>query len=86
MWPFVLWAAQVFVFCTTVGLVAFDYRILRKSGFGGRELLTIHRFVALSAYGSTLAAAVGSALIAILANRVGDLTKFLIDAVVGGVK
>ena len=84
MWPFFLWAGQVFLFCTLVGLIAFDYGVLRVNGFGGRELLTIHNMLALSAYGSTVAAAVATAVTAIVANRVGDLAKFLVDAVVGG--
>lgn len=84
MWQFLLWAAQVFVFCTLVGLIAFDYRLLRTNGFRARDLLAIHNVPVLFTYSSTMAAAVGSALVAIITNRVTDLAKFFFDVIAGG--
>ena len=79
MWPFFLWSGQVFLFCTVLGLVAFDYRVLRTNGFRARDLVPVHNFFALSAYGSTVAAALASALVAVLTNRVPDLVKFVLQ-------
>jgi hypothetical protein len=85
MWQFLLWAAQVFLFCTLMGLVAFDYRLLRANGFRARDLLAVHNVPVLYAYSSTVAAAVGSAVVAIITNRVTDLAKFFFDVIaVGG--
>ncbi len=84
MWQFLLWAAQVFLFCTLMGLIAFDYRLLRANGFRARDLLAIHNLPVLYAYSSTVAAAVGSAVVAIITNRVTDLAKFFFDVIAGG--
>jgi hypothetical protein len=79
--PFLLWASQVFLFCTVLGLVAFDYRTLRRHGLGARDLTTVHDLPALSAYGSTLVAAIVPAVVALLTGRVKDVVEFFLNAV-----
>jgi hypothetical protein len=80
--PFILWAAQVFLFCSLMGL-AFDLQLLRKHGYRARDLKTVHNVPALSAYASTVVAAAASGVAALLSNRFADLAKFFIDAIVG---
>ncbi len=78
---FLLWAGQLFVFCTTLGFLALDYRLLRDSGFGLRDLRIIHNLPALSAFASTVIAAIVPAVAALLAGRVTDLARFFIDSI-----
>jgi hypothetical protein len=84
MWQFFLWAAQVFLFCSLIGLIAFDYRALRANGFRGRDLMMVHNIPVLYAYSSTVVAALGSAVIAVVTNRATDLFKFFVDVIAGG--
>ena len=86
MAPFFLWSGQVFLFCTVLGLLAFDYRLLRNNGFSARDLIPIHNFFTLSAYGSTVVAAVASALVAVITNRVPDLVGFVFQMLGRGSK
>jgi hypothetical protein len=81
--PFFLWAAQVFLFCSLMGL-SFDLQLLRDHGHRARDLQTVHNIPALSAYASTVVAAAGSAIAALLSNRLADTAKFFIDSIVGG--
>ncbi len=74
MRPFFLWAGQIFVFCSVLGLVAMDYRLLRENEFGARELRAIHNIPALSAYATTV---VGGVIAAVLAGLTGRLTDFV---------
>ena len=84
MWQFLLWAAQVFLFCTLMGLIAFDYRLLRANGFRARDLGPFTTCRCSTPTPSTVAAAVGSAVAAIITNRVTDLAKFFFDVIAGG--
>lgn len=83
MVPFFLWAAQVFMFCSLIGILAFDYRLLRRHDFRARDLITLHNLPAISAYASTVIAALASGLVALLTNRFTDLARFFIDAIIG---
>ncbi len=79
MRPFLLWAAQLFLFCTLLGLLAFDYGLLRKNGFRFKDLRLIHDLPVLSAYASTVVAAVVPAVAAILTGEVKDLVSFFLE-------
>jgi hypothetical protein len=79
--PFLLWASQVFLFCSILGLAAFDYRAVRPYGRGVRDLTAVHNIPALSLYGSSLVAALVPALIALFTGRVKDLVAFFLNEV-----
>lgn len=81
MRPFVLWAAQVFLFCSLLGLIAFDYGLLHRKGFAARDLRRVHDLPALSAYGSTVVAAIIPAVTAILTGRLTELVSFFLNTI-----
>ncbi|MBI4873362.1 MAG: hypothetical protein HY822_01875, partial [Acidobacteria bacterium] len=78
---FFYWAGQVFVFCTVLGVAAFDYETLRRNGYSWRHLTALHNVPALSAFGSSLAAVLIPALIALFQGKVADLMKFVVGSV-----
>jgi hypothetical protein len=57
MASFFLWALQIFLFFTLLGLIT-DLRILQKTRHKTRDILVIHNWPAISAYISTIIAAV----------------------------
>jgi hypothetical protein len=79
--PFLLWTAQVFLFCTLLGLLAADYRLLRQNGFRTRHLLVVHNLPALSVYASTVVAAVAPTVLALVTGRLNDLVTFFLNTV-----
>src|SRR5206468_10081705 len=38
MRPVVVWGMEVFLFCSALGLFLSEYRLLRRAGFGARQL------------------------------------------------
>ena len=82
--PFLLWLAQLFVFCGMIGLVASDLRLLREAGFHLRDLKAIHRVPTLSAFASTALAAIIPAILSVIAGKAGDVVKFFIQTLLPG--
>jgi hypothetical protein len=80
---FLSWTGQVFLFCTLLGLLAFDYGLLRQHGFRARDLVTIHNVPTLSAYASTVIAAVGSAVVTLLSGNVPRMADFFVQFITG---
>jgi hypothetical protein len=62
--PELLWAAQVFVTCVTTGFYA-EFRTLTDAGHSWKDLSALHNFRGLTAWGSSLVAAVTTAAITI---------------------
>ena len=84
--PFLLWAIQMFAFCTLLGGAA-DYRTLREHGYQLRDLLTLNNLPWISVYASSIVAALVPAVIALVSGKLGDVVKFFIDTVlVSGTK
>jgi hypothetical protein len=83
---FALWLAQLFVFCSLLGLLAGDLRLLKKSGLRARDLQAVHRMPVLSAFASTVAAAIVPTVLTVLAGKIGDVVKVFIDLVSAGTK
>lgn len=83
MRPFLLWATQLFLFCSLLGLVAFDNRLLRNHGFRVRDLTAVHDVPALSAYASTALAALVPTVMALITGKFGELVKFFLETVLG---
>lgn len=81
MRPFFLWVTQVFLFCTLLGLLSADYRLLRQNGFQMRDLLAVHNLPVLSVYASSVVAAVTPTIIAIITGRLGDVVTFFLETV-----
>jgi hypothetical protein len=79
---FIIWAAQIFLFCSVLGLWIGDVRLLKKNGYGIKDVVYVHNVPMLSAYSSAVAAAIGSAIITVLSGSVQDLSKFFINIVV----
>ena len=82
MRPFILWAAQLFLFCSLLGLLAVDYRLLRKSGFKFRDLRVVHDLPTLSAYASTVMAALIPGVVALFTGRLTDFVRFFLDTII----
>ena len=78
--PFLLWFAQLFLFCSFLGL-AMDLRLLRKHGFAPRDLTGIHNIPALSAYASTVLAATIPAVLALVSGRLTDMVTFFLKTI-----
>ncbi len=68
---FVVQAVQVLAYVLLLALIAFDLRTLQKLEYGWRELLEVHGFTKITAYGSSIALAT----IASLSGK--DLLPFL---------
>lgn len=84
MQPFLLWATQLFLFCSLLGLIAADGRLLRSQGFRLRDLTAVHDVPALSAYASTAVAALVPTVIALITNKSGEvIMKFFVETVLG---
>lgn len=81
MRPFLLWLTQIFLFCTLLGLLCVDYRLLRQNGFKLRDLLAVHNLPVLSVYASSVVAAVIPAVVAISTDRLSDLATFFLNTV-----
>jgi len=81
MQPFIIWGTQVFIFCTLLGLLAIDYRLIRENGYGIKNLLAIHNLPFLSVYASSVIAAVVPTLVALTSDRVVDVFKFFLETV-----
>ena len=81
MQPFFLWVTQVFLFCTLLGLLSEDYRLLRQNGYQMRDLLAVHNLPVLSIYASSVVAAVTPTIIAIITGRLGDVVNFFLETV-----
>jgi len=64
--------------CHNVGFFAFDYRLLKKNGYGWRELEIIYNLAFLSTFGSALLAA----LVGILSGQLKTLIEYLVKLVV----
>lgn len=79
--PFALWLAQLFVFCSLLGLFASDVRLLRSSGLNIRDLRAVHRMPVLSAFASTIAAAVVPTILSIAAGQADEVVKVFIQLV-----
>jgi hypothetical protein len=77
--PFLLWTSQLFLFCSLLGLIGFDYSTLRRHGGRVGDLTAVHKLPALSVYGSSLIAAVVPAVIALFTGRVKDLVAFFLN-------
>ncbi|MES1240397.1 MAG: hypothetical protein ABUT39_02155 [Acidobacteriota bacterium] len=83
MRSFLLWATQLFLFCSLLGLIAFDHRLLRSHGFRVRDLTAVHDVPALSAYASTALAALVPTVTALITGKFGELVKFFLETVLG---
>lgn len=81
MRPFLLWAAQVFLFCSLLGLIAFDYGLLRRNGFSAKDLRRVHDLPALSAYASIALAAIIPVGTAIVTDRLKELVSFFLNTI-----
>lgn len=80
---FLLWATQLFLFTSLLGLIAFDYRLLRSNRFQIRDLTAVHNMPSLSAYASTAIAALVPTVIALITGKFGELVKFFLETVIG---
>jgi hypothetical protein len=83
--PFVLWATQIFVFCTMLG-IASDYRILKRSGYKLKDLLTLHNLPWISVYASSILVAVVPTAVALVTGKLNEVVKFFIETVLPTVK
>jgi hypothetical protein len=64
------WALQLFVQVLIVGMFAGDLETLHSSGLGWRHLLDVHDLGSMTAYASTVIAAIGAAVATFLAAQV----------------
>jgi hypothetical protein len=79
--PFALWLAQLFVFCSLLGLFASDVRLLRTGGRDIRDLKAVHRMPLLSALASSIAAAVVPTILSVAAGQADEVVKVFIQLV-----
>jgi hypothetical protein len=69
------WIVQIFIQCMLVGLVAFDYRIVRKSGFDWPMLFELHGFTRIGISLSSILAAIGVAITGLLSSQATTLVS-----------
>jgi hypothetical protein len=70
-----LWFVQVFIQCMLVGLVAFDYRIVRKGGFNWPMLFDLHGLTGIGISVSSIVAAIGVAVTTLLSSQATTLAS-----------
>jgi ABC-type multidrug transport system fused ATPase/permease subunit len=78
---FLLVATQLFLFCTLLGLISVDYRLLRSNGFHLRDLTAVHNIPSLSAYASAAIAALVPTVIALITGKFGEYMKFVLEMI-----
>jgi hypothetical protein len=66
----IFWALQLFVMLLIVGMLAGDLVTLYASGLGWRHLFDVHDLGALTAYASTVVAAIGAAVTTFIVAQV----------------
>jgi|GEM_PF-6048807 len=66
----IFWALQLFVMLLIVGMLAGDLVTLHASGLGWRHLFDVHDLGALTAYASTVVAAIGAAVTTFIVAQV----------------
>jgi hypothetical protein len=81
MRSFLIWGTQIFLFCTILGLLGVEYRLIRQHGYRLRDLLAVHNLPALSVYASSVVAALAPTVIAILTGRLNEVVKFFLETV-----
>jgi hypothetical protein len=73
------WVVQVFIQCMLVGLVAFDYRSVRESGFDWPMLFDLHGFARIGISLSSILAAIGVAITGLLSSQASALVSNAIE-------
>lgn len=69
----IVWATQVFITSVLTGFLAGELQMLWQSGYGWRQMTSIHNFRALAAWGSSVAVALGSAIVTLLTTTIGEV-------------
>lgn len=81
----VFWSLQVFIHCMLLGLVAFDYMTLRQGYRDWQMLFEVHGIPSIGISVSSILAAAGATIVALLSARATDLVgmalKFIIPQV-----
>jgi hypothetical protein len=72
---FVLMVAQLLIHTLLLGLIANDYAVIRRYGYGWRNLLEVHNMGALTAYVSTLVVAIGTAVTTLVSAQATVVAK-----------
>ena len=73
------WGVQVFIYCILLGFFAFDFRTLKRNGYGWKEVEVIYNLAFLSTFGSTLIAA----LLGILSGQLQGMFKSILEFLFG---
>jgi hypothetical protein len=79
---FIQWALQIFLFCSLLGILVGEYRLIRRRGQPLRDLLALHNLPVLSVYLSGVVAALVPAVIAVITGRLGEWVTFFINYVI----
>jgi hypothetical protein len=70
---------EVLIYCLLLGFFAFDFHLLRKNGYGWREIEVIYNIAFISTFGSTLAIAFAG----ILSGQLQQLFTKLLQSTLG---
>jgi hypothetical protein len=73
--PAFFWFLQVFIVCTLLGLVAFDYPIVRKSGYDWQMVFDLHGLTRIGISLSSILAAIGVAITTLLSSQAASLVS-----------
>ncbi|XXT15371.1 DUF6185 family protein [Sorangium sp. So ce429] len=84
-----LWVAQAFVVCVLLGLLAFDYRLLRRGSHSDwRLLFQVHNIPSIGVAISAVAGALVTSLVAVVNDKTGtallQLVKLMLPQLDGG--
>jgi hypothetical protein len=77
-----LWILQVFIECMLLGLVAFDYVILRQGRYDWQMLFEVHGITSVGLSVSTIVAAIGVALTTLLTTQATNLIALALTFII----
>jgi hypothetical protein len=76
------WMLQVFIHCMLLGLVAFDFTILRREGFEWPMLFELHGLPSLGISISSILVAIGAAVTTLLTSQTAELLKVALTFII----
>ena len=76
------WMLQVFIHCMLLGLVAFDFTILRREGFEWPMLFELHGLPSLGVSISSILVAIGAAITTLMTSQTAELLKVALTFII----
>lgn len=80
--PGLFWALQVFIHCMLLGLVAFDYSILRQGRYDWQMLFEVHGLTSVGVSVSSILVAIGVAITTLMTSQATNLVTLALKFII----